>query len=213
MLRTTLLWLTGAAVVGLTGLAHGLRTDRWQVSDARDKAVAALEQVPVSFGDWEGEAVTGDARAFERVGADGFLVRRYRNRVTGDSVSVMFVCGLPGPIAVHSPDVCYPSTGYELVAPPERVALPADGGGAGEFLSASFRKQGRVESGRLRVLWAWHAPGGGWSAPENPRWAFVRSPALFKLYVIRETASPEERPGGDPSAAFLRQLLPRLENL
>jgi hypothetical protein len=213
MFRTTLLWLSGAAVVGSTGLAHGLRTGRWQVSDAREQAVAALERVPLGFGDWEGEAVAADARAFERVGADGFLVRRYRNRVTGDSVSVMLVCGLPGPVAVHSPDVCYPSTGYELVAPPEHVAVPADSGEAGEFFSASFRKRGGVEPGRLRVLWAWHSPGGGWSAPENPRWAFARSAALFKLYVIRETASSGERPGDDPDAAFLGQFLPRLEKL
>jgi hypothetical protein len=213
MLRTILLCLTATTVVGLTGLAHGLRTGRWQTSRAVESAVAGLSRVPMDVGDWKGEAVEVEAHAFAHVGADGFLVRRYQNRLTGRTLSVMLVGGLPGPISVHSPDVCYSGAGYEVVAPPGRVAVAAGAGESAEFLTGKFRKTNAVVPSQLRIFWAWHAPGGGWSAPDNPRWTFARSPALFKLYVIREMASPDERPEDDPALEFLRQLLPRLENL
>ena len=36
-------------------------------------------------------------------------------------------------------------------------------------------------------------------------------PFLYKLYVIRETASGEDRPEGDPRADFLKVFLPELD--
>lgn len=210
MLRMTLLSLAAAVVIGLTGLAHGLWTGRWHVSHDLERAVADLDQVPLEVGSWQGEAVEIDAQQFRRAGADGFLVRRYRDRRTGRALSIMMVCGRPGPISVHTPDVCYGGAGYRLVAPPPRVPIPLGDAGSAEFFAGKFQKEDSLASSYMRIFWAWRAPGGGWLAADNPRWTFARSAALNKLYLIREMDSPDERPEEDPAIDFLRQFLLRL---
>ncbi len=46
------------------------------------------------------------------------------------------------------------------------------------------------------------------AASDNPRWDFAHLPALYKLYVIRETGGRTTTLDDDPAADFLRRLLP-----
>ena len=59
----------------------------------------------------------------------------------------------------------------------------------------------------LRIFWSWYGDG-GLRASDNPRWDFAHLPALYKLYVIRETGGRTTTLDNDPSADFLRRLLP-----
>ena len=45
---------------------------------------------------------------------------------------------------------------------------------------------------------------------DHPRFAFVRSPVLYKLYVVRELANPNEPLEGDPAGELMRALNPSL---
>ena len=47
-------------------------------------------------------------------GAVGQISRVYTNPTKGLTVSVLLLCGLPGNISTHTPDVCYPGAGYTL---------------------------------------------------------------------------------------------------
>ena len=73
------------------------------------------------------------------------------------------------------------------------------------------RKESSPTQEHLRIFWAWRAPGGGWAAPGNPRLTFARSPALYKLYVIRQMASPDEELETDPALDLISRLLPAWE--
>ena len=102
MYRTVLLYSTGIAVVAAASLAHGEWTGRWRNADAVARAAANLGRVPRTFGDWAGTDQHQDDAQFSKAGADGFLVRRYENRVTGAALAVMIVCGRPPPVSVRS---------------------------------------------------------------------------------------------------------------
>jgi hypothetical protein len=96
MLRTVLLGLSAIAVVVLAGLAR--RLDRSVAkSPALELAAARLEQAPLTLGDWKGEDLEVSRRDMERTGAVGWVIRRYENRVTRQSVSILLVCAVPGP--------------------------------------------------------------------------------------------------------------------
>jgi hypothetical protein len=142
---------------------------------------------------------------------DGHVARRYERRDGTAAVTVLLVCGLPGPIGVHPPTACYPGAGYELLAAPATLLLP-DGpdGGSAEFRHTVFGKPSAAVPTYLRILWSWSADG-CWKAPEDPRLAFAPRGALYKLYVIREMDTPGQRVEDDPSLEFLRSLLPELE--
>src|ERR1700722_7933279 len=107
--------LAFAMLVG-SGLVYGQLTDRWGTSSALAQAVARLDRVPRSIGDWKGQDAKRDQinlKQFDRAQIRGYLVRNYRNERDGREIMVMLVCGRPGPIAVHTPDVCYAGAGYE----------------------------------------------------------------------------------------------------
>jgi hypothetical protein len=185
-------------------VVHGLWTDRWRTGEEPAAWAARLADVPRTIGDWQGQDVPVDARSLQVAEVSGCLARTYVDRRTGAAVEVVLVCGRPGPIAVHTPDVCLRGSGHSLVAAPVKYgAAPA------EFWTARFRKAEAATPTYLRIFWAWNA-GGGWQASASPRLDFARHPALYKLYVVRVQAGPEESLDRDPCTGFLPLLLPEL---
>jgi hypothetical protein len=202
-MRVILLTVVAVAAVIAVGLVQGSWTDRWGNSAALEEAAARLDRVPWQVGDWQGKELEMDARQMARSGVARYLARRYQNRFDHTSISILLLCGRAGPVSVHTPDVCYGGAGYEMVGRPARHEVAP----GTEFWVATFRAQGLTAPGYVRVWWAWSASGGGWKAAGNPRLAFGRTPALYKLYVTRELTSPEERPEDGPCVEFLRRFL------
>lgn len=203
-----------AAGIGLVisgGLVHGLWTNRWTTAAAVADATRRLAQVPDRIGDWEGEDLEVDVRTRQLAGGAGYLSRRYVNR-HGEVMSVFLICGQPGPVSVHTPDVCYQGAGFEVVGEPARHEVEGTAGPAPEFSRIEVRtEQGQVPV-RQEVLWSWSADG-KWQTPRSPRLAFARYPVLFKLYVIHSLPGEKDKDKEAPAASagadeFIRLLLP-----
>jgi hypothetical protein len=207
-MTTTLPITFATTAIVLTGFLHGLWSDRWHFSDKPDAAAARLEKVPMVIGDWEGHPVEVDPRQLGHLA--GHWCRRYVNRQNQSSVTVALVCGRPGPVAIHTPDVCYGSSGYEVARPTKYTFTSASLVHAAEFCTARFAKPKSLDPVSLRIYWSWNA-GRGWAAPDSPRLAFASYPVLYKLYFVREMASPKEAIDDDPTLGFMEQLLPELE--
>src|SRR5215831_4661092 len=109
------------AAVLAAGIVHGFWTDRWRTARTVEAAVANLDRVPRTVGDWQAEPLASDVR--DDQGLPGQLYLRYVNRKSGDSITVALVCGRPGPVSIHTPDVCYGASGYK-VGRPAPFALP-----------------------------------------------------------------------------------------
>jgi hypothetical protein len=135
--------------------------------------------------------------------AAGVLRRQYVNRQTGATLTLMLLVGRPGPVAVHTPDVCYRNSGYAQIGPD--VVAPVPGVDGAGFRVLRLKKDAAVPID-LRIWYSWAATG-QWEAPDNPRVHFARSPVLYKLYVIRELPRADEAPGDDPAPEFLRAFL------
>jgi hypothetical protein len=187
------------------GYLHGRWTDRWSQAVEPERHAARYASLPMSFGDWDGQAIE-TKRPPADDGLAGMLQRRYVNRKTGQAVSILLVCGRPGPASIHTPDVCYGASGFTVGAR-HRVEVE---GVPGQFWTADASRQRATEESRVRLFWAWSA-GSGWAAPDDPRVAFARRPVLHKLYVLRDLESLEEPLKDDPCEAFLQAFLPELE--
>lgn len=202
MRRTSLLLAAGGLLVA-AGLAHGLRTDRWGQTADVGAAAARVADLPARIGDWDGAVVEVNAREFAASRAAGITARRFTHRYTRSTFTVMIVTGRPGPVAVHTPDVCYAGAGF-FPGPTEARSLP-DGAKA---WTALFTKTGPAPE-VLRITWAW-SDGGDWVAETAPRTAFARAPVLHKLYVVRPVG-PRDGPAADAAEVeFLREFLPAL---
>src|SRR5262249_2166850 len=158
---------------------HGVWTNRWQSSEALDEALARVDDVPKAFGSWQAEDEEVDADLFARAGAQAFWLRTYRHAQTGETISVILMCGRSGRMAVHTPDVCYKGSGYELSSSAKKINIgPADAPAA-EFWTGVFVKEKSVDAGQLRLFWGW-SDGGQWQAPTVPRFTFRGLPFLYK---------------------------------
>jgi hypothetical protein len=200
---------TAALILIASGVAHGLRINRWGPSQDLQDAGKRLANVPTVIGDWESTPESINPRQLEVAEATAHLALRYVNRRTGDEVHVLLLCGRPGPVALHPPTVCYQGAGYSILKDPQGWTVES-GSALGTMQTVHLIKEGPSPE-PLRVFWAW-SDGGLFSAPDNPRMTYLRSRFLYKLYVIRRTSRIDEPLQDDPATGFLRELLPTLRN-
>src|ERR1700693_1782330 len=139
-------------LVLLVGALEGVWTDRWGRSTELQSAVARLENVPLDLGEWKGKNLDLDADQVAGAQLSGYLYRQYVHKPTGNTVSILLVCGRPGPISVHTPDVCYRGAGFEAAAAPLKQRIPADSPeDQGEFWTARFQKPEAFTPALLRI--------------------------------------------------------------
>ncbi len=210
MLRLVML-LSAAILLAASGISHRLWTGVWNLTNEPAASAARLANVPTSIGDWEGADLQVDVRQLDKAEAVGFLARRYVQRRTGAEVSVFIICGRPGPVSVHTPDICYGGIGFHLVGSPSRHHFAGDAETpAADFYWANFDKSDPVAPARLRIYWTWK-DGRGWRAPSNPRMTFGGAAALYKLYLVYHPAPGSEPIDHDPCQDVMNVLLPELE--
>ena len=196
MFKTPTFLAISALIVG-AALVNGAVTQRWSAF-APDPAIAErLHGLKLRFEDWQPEDVPTEMPTNEHSTATS---RRYQS-AGGRSGVVTLISGIPGSVSTHTPDVCYPSSGYRTLREMRKERLTLPGGAVGEYYVADYEKK----QDRARVRWAWITDG-SWIAPENPRWQFARQltrvPVLYKLYIV--TPLPEEtaeRPEDDATTA------------
>jgi hypothetical protein len=210
--RLTAPLVVAFGIVLTAGVLHGIGTDRWRPSPELETAAGRLQSLPERAGNWQARPIEMDAEMLRRAGAEGHWLRRFTNSRSGASITIVLLCGRTGQMAVHRPEDCYRSAGYEMIGPAEPYLLPACSEcGAAAFWTARFDKEASAGSLQLRIFWSWLADG-RWQAPASPRLAFAGLPVLYKLYAVRETTGPEGSIEDDPCIDLLRQLIPELTN-
>ncbi|MBN9518384.1 exosortase-associated EpsI family protein [bacterium] len=199
--------LVGVLLTGGVGVVHGVYTDRWGPSGQLQEAVAVMDRLPPTIGDWSGEDQPIDPEELGRAGIRRCVYRRYTNPRTREALSALVVCGRGGPISVHTPDVCFAGNGFRQEAGAE-VREARIGSATHTFNVARFKKPGGVSQGRLEIWWAWSKDGQTWVAPNNPRTSLARASSLYKFYAIREFLPGSRAEAADTITAFLTQAIP-----
>lgn len=211
-LRPFLPWLLAAALTIGSGVVAGSFDGRWGPPPQLSAAAARLANVPKEFGDWSLQSDEPiDPQLTEMLQCAGGFNRSYRNRRTGDTIHMAMVLGLPGPISVHTPEVCYSSQGYHVEIPAQRISFRAVGAATAQVWKTTFAPDA-LSPEKLLAYYSWY-DGTSWSAPEHARLAFGGRPFLFKLqlaakFVTPTNAQTEHAPGDD----FLAQFYPALSN-
>jgi hypothetical protein len=138
----------------------------------------------------------------------GYVNRVYTDQSTGESVKVVVMVGPAGPLSVHTPEICYRSTNYEIQQPRQTISIPGDRSTPHTFSTVTFEVND-ASSRHLRVYYAW-SDGNGWIAPSQPRFYFAGKSLLYKVQVATQT-SDSHNGGIDPGLRFIHSALPYLE--
>jgi hypothetical protein len=194
------------------GWLHGQASSRWGSHEALRLAADKLRRpLGSQLGNWR---LVADKELADDVvqmlQCRAHIHRTYTHDQTGDSVSVAVMLGPPGPIAVHTPEICYSSQGFLPSGQRSHLTMH-DRAGREHSLWDVRMEPHEVNGAPLRVLYGW-GTGSAWAAEENPRFEYAGSSYLYKIQaaaLVGDTSGEY-----DPCLDFLEAFLAELqENL
>ena len=163
-----------------------------------------LSEFPKQFGDWESVSEEPLTPAVERIlRCYGYVNRVYWNSKTGHRISLAILYGPRGPMAVHTPEICYSSRGRVPIGKPEEV-VPGGSLKGHSFWRLDF-KHPSSKSSDMEVWYAW-SDGNDWIASDYPRFWITQS--LFKIQLSGPPGAPDEVSACDD---FLQHAVPVLK--
>jgi hypothetical protein len=184
-----------------SGIAFGYWTNRWGPGNQLEAAGTHLQSFPTKIGEWrqigETQIDEGTRTILE---CSGYVYRHYVSERTGAKVHVVVVVGPPGPISVHTPEICYSSRDFDLAEPRQKIVLHGKVG-APSFWQATFKSRA-AGGGFLRSYYAWSS-GDHWVASRSPRFEFGGSRILFKIQLACELQSLSTEQDTDACRSFL----------
>lgn len=213
MMRQVPIILGVLALVGLT-FAEARMSGRFEGSDITEEQFAAmLKNVPLDIGDWHGTDQPVGEIERQTAGARGYVSREYKNTITGETVGVWLIVGHAKDIMRHTPDVCYPSSGFTMRAPENSLqSFVFEGKEMGDFFTNTFVKEDATGRQLKRVFWSWHKPSEDgtveWKAPKIVRWEFGNARALYKLYFTSNMHDLRETTDESTCMKFAEEFLP-----
>lgn len=211
MRKEYFLFIAGLVIIIGTAFGHGILTDRWGKPADLSAAAKKLDAIPPVIGDWHSKPLEMPKSQLEAAEAVGHISRIYRNDKTQTEIQLLVLCGPRGPIAVHSPTICFTSAGRQQAFPEKRESVKASDA-TGNFWQTVFTK--RTPDGledELDTYWAWSVQG-ECQAPENPRLEFAGSQHLYKIYVTHLRQPAANKTSKDSSCEdFLKVFLPAFQ--
>jgi hypothetical protein len=201
------------AIIGLT-VAEARISGRFQGSDITEEQFAELlKNVPSEIGDWQGTNLAVEDQVKKTAGARGYVSREYTNVATGETVTVWLIVGHSRDVMRHTPDICYPSSGFITRAPENaRVPFVFENQPEADFYTNTFIKEDATGRRIERVFWAWYKPNEEgtvqWEAPKIVRLKFGNARSLYKLYFSSGMRDYGETADQSPCMKFAEVFLP-----
>jgi hypothetical protein len=225
-------WVVIACILlGASGVVRAMQERRHQFEKSyKAECPIDLEQLPDQFGK-EWSVTSGGERKLDDftmriTGGTAHIIKTYVNNQTGVSLTVLVLYGPAEPVLPHTPQVCYPSSGFGVGDIPTARTIEYSLGenekgepikGKAEFLSASYAKpngrqmlrEGVYHSFRLDLK---DGKIGKWDPWIGLGYKFPRrNPGIFKIQIQRVIADGETLSDGDPIEQFLKSFLAELE--
>jgi hypothetical protein len=194
------------ALILLGGVAHGVLSNRWGVSENIQALGSQLNSIPMEIGPWQcaEESKLEDRTIYGILEASGYISRTYVHQSTSEAITVFLVFGPKGPIAVHTPEICY--SARDVTQTSERQAVPADYDGKdGQLWKLGFETNS-IDKRKMNVYYGW-SDGRAWQAAQSPR--FWRADYLYKIQTSCQAVGKKE----DSTDEFLKVFLPEVRKV
>ncbi len=205
--------LGGFLIVSLCFVEGLWLKDRWGKPGVEAEVMGErFKKVPKEIGDWKGEDLPVDEQVKKTAGAVKYVSRSYKNNETGAQVVLWLIVGHSRDICRHTPNICYPSSGFRQDGSQIKHKMELESSKPAEFFTGKFIKDDVYGRRAERVFWAWNHPDTDkWEAPGDPRQHYGLSRALYKLYFTSNVASGENTAEDNVAAEFAELMLPEVD--
>jgi hypothetical protein len=193
----------------LGGILRGQLSGRWGVAQDAMVANSVIESLPKEFAEWKlvEEGKMSDV-VVQTLQCSQYALRTYRNS-SGEQVTVAVLAGPPGPISVHTPEICYSSREFTIIQDRVSSSFKTPQGNH-DFWQLELQSKD-VDAMKMNVYYAW-TDGKLWHSSQSPRIQYAGSPFLFKLQLASPYVNNDEDGNvTDPGSRFLGEFLPHWE--
>ena len=182
------IFLMTAILIAAGALVHGATTHRWSLLAPPPSRAEAIHAGVLRLGEASQEDVPSELPVKER---SRVTCRRYNFAADPGTLVVSITSGPSGAVSTHTPDVCYPGSGYKTVQSPKKETVDLPGGAKAGIMVAVYEKKTATTVDRQRIRWAWSAAG-EWEVPDNARLHYLRTGELYKLYIVTPEPARED---------------------
>ncbi len=180
--KKTAILIAAVAFTIASGIIHGRMVQRWGPTHVMLGAAERIKSFPDQIGPWQLQSAKPlSDSALQMLQCTGYVNRVYRHEETGQLVSLVLMVGPAGPLAIHTPEVCYRSNNFSIFEPRRPVSLETEDRGSHDFSVVTFQVNDASGS-YLRVYYGW-SQGESWVSPSQPRYDFAGSRMLYKVQV------------------------------
>jgi hypothetical protein len=171
-----------------------------------------LTTLPAQLGDWRFHKDAPFTPAVLAMLQEPVHISKvYENMRTGDIVTVAVIVGHPGPVAVHTPEVCYSSRDYQVPSSRKSTEIKTPGGRAHSLWTLRLAPK-EPDDLPLTVMYGW-STGTTWEAAEHPRYSYGGLSHLYKLQLAVTSHEQSSEDGYDPARDFAQAFVAQLEPL
>jgi Protein of unknown function (DUF3485) len=172
-----------------------------------------LKDIPNILGTWralEGAETTLDPEIAKIAGSTDHVIRTYADDKTGERITVLVLYGPAHAVWGHTPEICYPASGFRTVVPVREVKIPLDEASR----SAAFREAlyGKTRGGATSLHDVYYSflNAGEWRPDMEGQWKRFRyHPGMFKVQIERRVNSA--RLGDSSTESLLTNLVEEIE--
>lgn len=214
--RPVIAWCAAAGVLlAAAGVLRSVQAARHQVDKGfQAKSPFPLKEIPRVVGEWkvpDNSEETLDDQTLRITGSTDYVIWKYKDELTGTQLSILVLYGPAEPVVPHTPQVCYPATGYQPIGPPADKQVKYGKDKVATFRASEFVKTGGRDVIRSVVYHSFRLDG-EWSPGIASRRFPRRSPGVFKVQIQRRAVNSEgSLESSEPIEQFLRAFLPVLE--
>ena len=123
-----------------------------------------------------------------------------------ETVNVAVLLGPTGPMAAHTPDICYSGRDYSIDQRRQHAKIRPEVVPDETFWMLTLRSKD-IHGNLLRVYYGWRREG-AWVAPKHARFALSGRPYIHKIQLACPLPIESALEDTDPGREFLKAFLP-----
>ncbi|WP_076351680.1 exosortase-associated EpsI family protein [Paludisphaera borealis] len=208
-------WIVMVCVLlGLSGAVRYWRELQFLSIGSQSKnSPFPLKDIPNLLGTWralEGAETVLDPEIAKLAGSTDHVLRTYADDQSGERVTVLVLYGPADAVWGHTPDICYPASGFKTVIPSREVQIPLEGASR----SVAFREAlyGKSLGGATMLQEVYYSfrNAGQWRSEMGSQWKQFRYfPGMFKIQIERRVKTAQL--GDSPAQSLLASLVEEIE--